>query len=827
MRLAFQDDEGVESVLELVKRASYGQQQACTVMLLVAHEVDAMASAKMLTRILMFHNIAYTIKPVANLEQINRSFGEINDSDSIKTVFMLNCGATMNIQETLNPGANDKRCIIIDSHRPIHVTNIHSPHNIVIFDDENVMSQEEVPEDDSDLENELKKIDNKRRRREGIKDGYHFDDDDDDDDDDSTDDSTDDDMSDEEENDNSDEEEENDNNSDEEKEIGDIEDDLLNHAEDNYINDHGNVTGSGGTEREPTSPSVVDTSHEDEADENDHGHERESMNEEEDRGSVNEEEDRGSVNDEEDRGSVNDEEDRGSVNDEEDRGSMNDEEEDDEHIVTRKRRKPIDPIKLKRQKMLRYIKMRPRIASVPSSYAIMHFLGASQMGKSHEFYWQAIIGITDQFLRKNLDDDHYNKCCDLIRKEMATMFDIQASKYKVPRRADADDESQITVQGSEAGRIESKLEYRFFMYRHCSLYEAMYYSEYIAAKMRPWNQHTRLRLQEMLAKLGMPLNECHQHYSFMSPVFKEELRRQLSKVDPDDPEAIVVKTPYKLENPNVMIDSFIRYNSFRNEVAAMDVVHAASALVEMCKHDGFGENEKLVSNRLTMTESHMKGVFSGMANNSQLDAFNAAYDCLSMKDDVLKNGIRAALALQKIVVRQAEAMLDNPKDLVNHKFFRVSKIRKRPGGTGYGWTSASGSSGPSSSIAVDDENDIEDPLGRTMVLSRLGHFVQQVCGEMGRWKGSDNKAALPLIIASERAHTNIIIAIPAPRKYWGNTDPNFNFEESIRRAIYEVDDADEILEARPPRCRLDGLDSTVFEVSKRIKIDRIIRAIEK
>ena len=59
----------IESSYEGVKRSACGR-KACSVMILVASEVDAMAAARMLAQQLRADNITYTLRPVANFSQV-------------------------------------------------------------------------------------------------------------------------------------------------------------------------------------------------------------------------------------------------------------------------------------------------------------------------------------------------------------------------------------------------------------------------------------------------------------------------------------------------------------------------------------------------------------------------------------------------------------------------------------------------------------------------------------------------------------------------------------------------------------------------------------
>ena len=87
------DYHEMDTLFQEVKQAACGR-QACSVMIIVANEVDAMASAKILTHLLRSENVAYKLRPVANFTHIMDIVDEFTASD-IKTVFMVNCGAVI------------------------------------------------------------------------------------------------------------------------------------------------------------------------------------------------------------------------------------------------------------------------------------------------------------------------------------------------------------------------------------------------------------------------------------------------------------------------------------------------------------------------------------------------------------------------------------------------------------------------------------------------------------------------------------------------------------------------------------------------------------
>lgn len=58
------------------------------------------------------------------------------------------------------------------------------------------------------------------------------------------------------------------------------------------------------------------------------------------------------------------------------------------------------------------------------------------------------------------------------------------------------EESELMlVPGSENGHVEEAAEYRFFLYRHWSLYDAMFHSPYVASKLSVWNHQGTAKLQ--------------------------------------------------------------------------------------------------------------------------------------------------------------------------------------------------------------------------------------------------------------------------------------------------------------------------------------------
>ncbi len=462
----------------------------------------------------------------------------------------------------------------------------------------------------------------------------------------------------------------------------------------------------------------------------------------------------------------------------------NDEDDDDENfkIVGKKRKaleKQYDPKYIRRNKLIEYYTQYNQSQySYPTSAMIVKFVQSRGLQNSPDLMWQCILGTTDQYLKSNINEDMYNSICYAIREEILTFQ--RDSKYRISENSTTNPNgNEIIVQGSEAGRVEESQEFRFFLYRHWSLFDSMYNSAYIAKKMAVWKPQGNEKLQLMLAKMGIPLIQAKQSFNFMLPDLRQNFRNLIMGSLAEE---------YNLVNPGVTFNSFIRYNSFRNSIAASDVVYAASALVELYKSDSSSNNNQDANNDNNNNSNNL-------VNDSQSDAFNKAYDCLGFKnDELLKIGINIAIELQKAIVRQATLMLEKPDAIIKVKKFRYAFISKNYAG---------GNIGPSQ-LGLSDADEIETPFARPMVLTRLGQILMDVQRENKKWIKKNN---LPLILASERKNTFLIVGI-APKYDSDDESANqfsaINFGRLFKQAAREMS----------AKYRNDSFDSCVIEVHR-------------
>lgn len=76
---------------------------------------------------------------------------------------MLNCGATIDLAAnlTLTPAL---KCLVLDSHKPIHINNVHGSDQVFVVKDSSV-SEENVPSELSESEDEESEEDEETRKR--------------------------------------------------------------------------------------------------------------------------------------------------------------------------------------------------------------------------------------------------------------------------------------------------------------------------------------------------------------------------------------------------------------------------------------------------------------------------------------------------------------------------------------------------------------------------------------------------------------------------------------------------------------------------------------
>ncbi|CAM9275606.1 unnamed protein product [Discosporangium mesarthrocarpum] len=622
---------------------------ACTVVIFVAPNCDAMCACRIFTYMLRADAISYKIKPVSGYGDIAAANEElIKGNDELRSVVMINCGAILSVEELLPHLVEDAHIYIADSNRPIHLTNIYSEKSRVVVFYDGLMGDDDLPSDGEGLNGDGQTSD-----------------------------------------------EDSDSGSDEE-ELADDE-----------------------------SEQATSTDNEDSGDD-------------EGRGDVFQGKENQSPND----SSLGPEQ-GGEISAKVEGLSKG--------VMGRKRKRQSqkvvaiaakDAAAERRRRIRRYYNG----STHSSASAVQLFSMAAQVNKdNNDLLWLAIVGLTDQYIHQRVDQETYLILVDQLQQHV-----VAKNSKENMETASADGKTKVPVAVN--GRIMYDMEMRFMLHRHWSLYESMYFSNYVASKLNVWNSNGRHRLEEFLAKMGFSLEQCKQKYPFMSCQLRQRLKDQIERYAED----------YGLED--VFYGSYQRYCGFKNPISAADLVYGITALAE---HTAPADQVRKAD------EGRNTNVCPTEDPEIWVDSFNTAYDALSGKSPaLLQKGLELSMSLQKAVVQQAVTMIEK-RALNLNKHFRYAFIRS----------------------AETDEQLFTQPLA----LGKLASFLIDVHRENGKWAG---EKARPLVIMAERVSTYLVVGVTCPEK--AGTVVRNGFGARFQLAAQQIN----------ARARHDGFEASVMEINK-------------
>lgn len=694
-----------------------------TCKILCGLDVDAMAAGRILSYMLRNDGIVHSIAPCPSYSSLLTQLGcgrNNNNNNNIKALVLLNLGATRNLTRlfeeeedgpfsVLNPEIT--KVYVMDCRRPVHLANVHSGSNIVVFWD-GTQNLDEIPSDGDNLSgNDTSSSSSSSSDEE------------------STDDQDDED----------DEEEDND---DEEHEFHD--------------NDEEQVLDEQPTQLvDPAVEQESDYDGEDERDENEHDQ----------HGRYSKKPLRAVATLETEK----DESDQEDQKEEQSTSSVNNAAQENEHAMEPLPTMTPREIHLaRRQKLQNYYASGSYYGS-PASYVIYSVATQLRFGNNADLLWLACVGVTDAYLHARLDVAGYSVLALELRNHCHRLFPSEDefsratdTVYAEHLLGSSDPQQQLTKIGfSRNGEILSETDFRFFLLRHWSLLDAMRFSEYMATKFQLTTSRGNYKLHEMLAKMGYPLAECQQPFAFLKP----SLRRQL----PDKFREFAEE--YGLEN--FEFTSFFRITGYQSLLSAADTAYAVSALLE-CEplvatqkeassvnkddrllqafnvaFDALNSNQTIPSVGLVGLSSTTEGnSLSSLVNGGNLGSGNATG---------LGAGIQLAMSLQKTIMATAANLIDrNAVTRLSH--FRYAYLTCTSQGENSIIASGSEEDDRNNAIYVEDEPaTVNDHIfSKPLVLTRLAHYIMDLHRENGKWAG--NKAG-PLILMAEKPRTKTFLVV--------------------------------------------------------------------
>jgi len=249
------------------------------------------------------------------------------------------------------------------------------------------------------------------------------------------------------------------------------------------------------------------------------------------------------------------------------------------------------------------------LASGCLAYEFASHLNKSDVG----CLWKCIVSLTEHYLCQRVTHDDYMQRVVEYERKIAMMG--------------AANTAVSSNSNSSLGRkrIQYREDFHLLLLQHWSLADALFNSPYVATRLRTWKESGREKLELMLAKMGFPLVECHQHFTHMSPKLKQRLSTKLQECAPQ----------FGLVN--------CAFASFEKEdgLTSTDMVHAVNALLV------------------------------------QEGGFWGAYEALSSgkkKDGAVQKGIELAKGLQRVIVKVGGEVIGRNGMVVNCGSFRYAAL---------------------------------------------------------------------------------------------------------------------------------------------------------
>ncbi|CAM9117802.1 unnamed protein product [Lampetra fluviatilis] len=123
------------------------------VLIVLAVDVDALCACKIIQALFQCDQVQYTLVTVSGLRELEQTFTE--HRDQFCHFLLVNCGATLDVLETLQPNEGST-IFVVDSHRPVDLVNAYNHTQVKLLvrkDDEvDVPAYDHLFRDDDDVD---------------------------------------------------------------------------------------------------------------------------------------------------------------------------------------------------------------------------------------------------------------------------------------------------------------------------------------------------------------------------------------------------------------------------------------------------------------------------------------------------------------------------------------------------------------------------------------------------------------------------------------------------------------------------------------------------
>lgn len=310
---------------------------------------------------------------------------------------------------------------------------------------------------------------------------------------------------------------------------------------------------------------------------------------------------------------------------------------------------------------------------------------ASELGREdNDLLWLAIVGVTSLELSGHTStglgtpqtkpdptrQTHYSWRINRSSRTYALLRD-EVRRLNPPSNVrQSMMASRPAVVSARDSSIQLVPDPRFMLLRHWSLYDSMFYSPYLAARLHVWNESGVKRLHKLLAKMGISLQQCKQGYMHMNVGVRADLRDRLLKyANLYGLEELVPvgegSATYEQEGWG-----FLRTWGWKAQLSAVDVGMIVSAILETVAPSSRKSTE------LATQQTDITAIID--RNEALVQKYWKAYDALAPAyPNKLLEAVPSAQRMLRAIHRTGSQLLN--KHQIRHlRAFRMGIVKEGP-----------------------------------------------------------------------------------------------------------------------------------------------------
>eukprot|EP00494_Astrolonche_serrata_P024918 UN25178 len=337
-----------------------------------------------------------------------------------------------------------------------------------------------------------------------------------------------------------------------------------------------------------------------------------------------------------------------------------------------------------------------------SSSFYMYQMGTKTSKDDNAMLWCGIVGTTKLFLNQQMSGSIYNDMMEELQGQVLR----RNNPYVEPELKDGCDPDTL-FERRPPNHIQFSQELKLVLLHHWTIFNSMFYSPIIAAKLGLWKADGKKAIDFLLAKMSLPQKEAHQEWDSLAEDIQKTFFGKFEKHAIDQ------------VGQDMVYASFTKQHGDYDYLRAGDMVFAITALLE-------DEKAQVTTDDKEKKQMSDKEIYACVEKN-----FKTAMDSLDIcNQKSLKRGLKLATKLQKTTADKALDILNNNR-ISSLGIFRV--------------------------VFVDEKNEFYTPIS----ISKLSQFIQTSYQERLR----DKSKKKPLVAAcwNDNRNTFTVCGVPSSK----------------------------------------------------------------